>query len=153
MASPETRIRRAAAAYFDQTMPADQLQHEAALREAIDLAGRPVRERFRGLLPPLVLQWVPGDTGFRALARAGRTSLALARAETAPTSGACVITLAWESAAQGLTTLETVRIPQGSRFGQATFQRDLPAGAWVRAVVTSAGGASGVSVALTVDLV
>lgn len=135
--------------------PIQRERHVDGALLAIDEAGRPNREYFRSILPPEKLDWATGETGkFIATARAGRSVLAIARAGTAPSTGACIITLRWESAAQGLTTIGTVRIPNGQRFGQSGPEQigtALPAGAWVQAQVSTANGASNVSVSLVLE--
>lgn len=135
--------------------PVQRERHVDGALLAIDEAGRPNREYFRSILPPEKLDWATGETGkFIATARAGRSVLAIARAGTAPSTGACIITLRWESAAQGLTTIGTVRIPNGQRFGQSGPEQigaSLPAGAWVQAQVSTANGASNVSVSLVLE--
>ena len=135
--------------------PVQRERHVDGALLAIDEAGRPNREHFRSILPPEKLDWATGETGkFIATARAGRSVLAIARAGTAPSTGACIITLRWESAAQGLTTIGTVRIPNGQRFGQSGPEQigaSLPAGAWVQAQVSTANGASNVSVSLVLE--
>lgn len=137
--------------------PIQRERHVDGALLAIDEAGRPNREYFRSILPPEKLDWATGETGkFIATARAGRSVLAIARAGTAPSTGACIITLRWESAAQGLTTIGTVRIPNGQRFGQSGPEQigaSLPAGAWVQAQIDSgdANGASAVSVSLVLE--
>lgn len=140
---------------INEIWPIQREGHLNAVMEAIDEAGRPNREYFRSILPPEKLDWATGETGkFIATARAGRSVLAIARAGTAPSTGACIITLRWESAAQGLTTIGTVRIPNGQRFGQSGPEQigaSLPAGAWVQAQVSTANGASNVSVSLVLE--
>lgn len=135
--------------------PVQRERHVDGALLAIDEAGRPNREYFRSILPPEKLDWATGETGkFIATARAGRSVLAIARAGTAPSTGACIITLRWESAAQGLTTIGTVRIPNGQRFGQSGPEQigaSLPAGAWVQAQISTANGASNVSVSLVLE--
>ncbi len=136
--------------------PAETLRHGAAVRESIDVAGRPNPAKFARLRTPLALQWPTGATGtYQAVARPGTAILIRARAGTAPSGGPCIVTLKWESASTGLTTLGEVRIPAGRRFGEAqveAYLATLPAGAWVVATVTTANDASGVSAALTIDV-
>lgn len=155
MSSAARAAERSIENMLDTVFPVDRERHIDGVLHAIDEAGRPDRASFRSILPPEKLEWPTGATGtFVATARAGRAVLAVARAGTAPSGGACIVTLSWESAAQGLTTIGTIRIPQGQRFGQSgpsEIGADLPAGAWVRAQVTTANGAANVSAALVLE--
>ena len=155
MASAERAAERAIADMLDTLYPVEREKHIEAMMKALDARGNPSRDYFRTILPPEKLDWATGETGkFIATARAGKSVLAVARAGTAPSTGACIITLRWESEVQGLTTLGTVRIPNGQRFGQSgptEIGASLPAGAWVQAVVSTANGASNVSVMLALE--
>ena len=155
MASAQRAAERAIADMLDTLIPVEREQHVTGVLHAIDAAGRPNRAYFRPILPPEKLDWATGETGkFIATARAGRSVLAVARAGTAPSGGPCTITLRWESQTQGLTTIGVIRIPNGQRFGQSgptEIGAQLPAGAWVQAQVTTANGASNVSVMLALE--
>jgi hypothetical protein len=143
----------------ERMFPAQQARHDQGVRTAIDPAGRPRRGSFLPLLSPQTIIWQPTDAGAMPVARPGRATLILARAEGAPSGGNCTITLTWESATQGITTLDTVQITNGTRFGQQAVTDpdtgqpgiDLPAGAWVLRSIAPASGATGISVALVID--
>ena len=147
---------KAARALMEKMYPAAQVQHEAAIRSAVDAAGRPVPSKFARLRTPIDLQWGSGDSRPKRLARAGTAGLIAAHCDTAPSGGPCVVALTWESETVGETHLGEVRIQAGQRFGAATVDAEiaqLPEGAWVKAGAPSpANGATGVDVALTVEL-
>lgn len=148
-------LRRAVREYVETTRPADVLRHEAALRETVDRAGRISARAAAPFRTPIALQWGSGDTRYQRVPRPGKATLIAARCDTAPAGGPCRVTLQWESAVTGLTTLATVSIEAGQRFGEINVPAEvatLPAGAWVRANAPSpANGATGVDVELTVE--
>ena len=149
-------LRRAAREYVETTRPAEALRREAAVNTVIDAAGRISDHAAAPFRTPLALQWGSGDTRYKAVARPGRATVIQARCDAAPSGGPCEVTLQWESAVTGLTTLGTVTIEAGQRFGSAAVPAEvatLPAGAWVRALSPSpASGATGVDVELTIEL-
>ena len=140
-------------AIVEALQPAAVVKHDAMLRTAIDPAGRPVREAFAPILPPLVVPVVPGG-GASFVARACRPALAVAYAVTPPSGGNATIVVSWRSATQGTTELVTIPITSGAQDGQSTAFTvpALPAGAWLTAAVPSASGASGISVAVSCEL-
>lgn len=149
-------LRSAAKTYTEERLPAERLRKEAAVLETIDRAGRISDHAAAPFRTPLVLQWGSGDTRYKAVARPGRATMIAARCDTAPSGGPCVVTLQWESAITGLTTLGSVTIEAGQRFSREPVPVEvatLPAGAWVRALSPSpANGATGVDVELTLEL-
>ena len=149
----DASTRRAMADLMATMYPAEQLRRQAAVAEAIDPAGRITPRAAAPLRRPQDLQWGSGDTRSKRVAAPGTATLIAARCDTAPSSGACVVAVSWESETTGLTALGECRIPPGGRFGEATIPAEvatLPAGAWVRAQVTAANGATGVDISLMI---
>lgn len=134
---------------LDELMPADQLRHNEAIRQAIDQAGRLSPDTAAPLRTPITLSWGPSDVARRRTPQAGMLVLIWAHATTAPTS-TCTVTVSMETRQQGATAVGTVTIPAGGRIGETTLAQPLPAGAYLSATVTTAGDASAVSTGVVI---
>jgi len=135
---------------LDELMPADQLRHNEAIRQAIDEAGRIMPDAAAPLRTPLTLDWSTIDGRAKRTAQAGTLVLVWAHAVTAPSSGPCVIQYTMETRQQGATPMATVTIAQGQVIGETVLAQPLPAGAYLNPTVTSAGGASAVSTGVVI---
>jgi hypothetical protein len=130
--------------------PPDTIRQLAATKTVIDETGAinpPAAAPFRS---PQTMQWAPGGTNRQRVTRAGTISLVAAYASTAPTTGNATVTVTQVTEAGGTDTIATLTIPDESQFADATPQVAVPAGAWLLASVTTANGASGVSIALDI---
>jgi hypothetical protein len=79
-----------------------------------------------------------------------------AYASTAPTSGDAVITVTQVTQDGGTESLGSVVSPDETQFSDPDTLSGLPvavpAGAWLSATVTTANGASGVSISATIEV-
>lgn len=134
----------------------ETLRQQAAVDMAIDITGK-VNPAALPSSTPLALSWGPSDTRRIATSRAGTVVMLRAFATTAPSTGDAVITLTSTTETGGTETLATVRIPNSTQFSDADsivgLPVPVPAGAWLYASVTSANGASGVSIGCTIEIV
>jgi len=145
-------LDRAIDSYLDVIQPVEVLRQQQANARVIDLAAGINPEALAPHLTPLVVRWGPSDTGRWPIARSGQAVMLRACAETPPSSGPATVTVTVLTEFSGSETIATLTIPQNQQFGAVALAYDLPAGAWVGATVTTANGASGVSIALTVSV-
>ncbi len=138
------------AGWADAVLPADHLQYQEALRRVVDPTGRILETAAKPFRTPVGFRWGPGDTGRWPMIRAGMAVLLRAFATTAPSSGNATVTMTWVSESTGGESL-TLTIPQGRQFREVVIAAPIPAGAWVGATVTTANGASGVSIGATIE--
>lgn len=133
----------------------ETLQYQQALEQAVDPTGKVIRTALPANTP-LVFDWAPSDTSRKATARAGTLVMLRAYASTAPSTGDAVITLTMVTEASGTETLATVRIPDDAQFSNPDtltgIPYPVPAGAWLGATVTTANGASGISISATMEV-
>jgi hypothetical protein len=130
---------------LDALYPAEQLRHDAAIRTAVDAAGRITDDAAARLRPPEKVDWSTIDGRSRRTAQAGTLDLLWAHAETPPSS-TCTVTFTLETKTQGATPIGSVTIAPGKRSGEnANVSQPIPAGAYLNVSVTTAGGASLVS--------
>jgi hypothetical protein len=127
-----------------------------SLRMAVDENGKVLPPALPASTP-LDPSWGPGDALKRyRTARAGTVAILDAFAATAPSTGDALITLTKTTPTSGTETIATVRIPNGSQFADPETliwqARDVPAGAWLNAVVTTPNGAGSVSIACTLEV-
>lgn len=137
---------------LDVLAPPDELRHNAAIRQAIDEAGRLSPDIADDLRTLATYDWSTIDGRPKRTAQAGTLILLWAHANTAPSSGSCVIQYTLETETQGATPIATVAIAQGLTIGKATLSQPLPAGAFLNPTVTAAGGASAVSTGLVIKV-
>lgn len=142
-------LDRAAREFVESVFPADAAIQEQAVARVIDTAGRIDRRALATHLTPITMDWSPGSSQRIRCPRAAQAVLLAAHAVTAPSTGACIVTLTLASAVMGESTIGTVEIPSGQNIGEATIGYAVPAGAWLRASVTTANGAGTVSASLT----
>lgn len=135
---------------LEQLFPPDEALHDAAIRQAIDAAGRLTPDAAKDLRTPEKVDWSTIDGRPKRVAQAGTLSLLWAHANTAPSSGPCVIQYTMETRQQGATPIGTVTIQQGQTYGEAVSEQPLPAGALLNPTVTSAAGASAVSTGVVI---
>ncbi len=138
--------------YLAAMEPADELRRRKVVADVVDLAGGINRTAMLPHLPADRLRWGPGDTGRVPTVQSGRAVMLRAAAETPPSTGNATITLTTLTEFAGVQTIGTLAIPKGQQFGAEALDVELPAGTWVGATVTTANGASGVSIALTVEM-
>lgn len=131
-------------------LPPEQLRHDAAMRQTVDAAGRIDPTAAAPLRTPITLDWSTIDGRPKRSPQAGMLALLWAHANTAPSSGSCVIQYTLETKQMGATPIATVTIPQGQTYGEAVFAQPLPAGALLNPTVTSAGGAFAVSTGVVI---
>lgn len=146
------QMTRSIDAFLETLQPAAMLKQQAATARVIDLAGGIAPDALAPHLAPLVLRWGPSDTGRWPVARSGTAVRLWACAETAPTSGPAMVTLTLLTEFAGSETIATLTIPINQQFASTALAYDLPASSWVGATVTTANGASGVSIAVTVSV-
>lgn len=130
--------------------PPDQLRHDAEIRKAVDAAGRIDPNAAAPLRTPITLDWSTIDGRPKRTPQSGTLVLIWAHANTAPSSGPCVIQYTMETKTQGATPIGVVTIAQGQTIGEANLSQPLPAGAYLNPTVTSAGGASAVSTGVVI---
>lgn len=152
-----SRMDAAADLFLESIYSGEELRHDAAVRRVVERSERIVPNAIAPFLAPLVLRWGPSDTGRWPIARSGRGVMLRACAETPPSSGPATITLTVLTEFSGVESITTLTIPQGQQFGAKALPATdplfvFPAGAWIGAAVTTANGASGVSIALTVNI-
>ena len=138
---------------LDALQPAAQLRQHQAVAVVVDPAGAINRAAILPHLPPITFRWAPSDGTWWPVPVGIRLIAGWARAETEPSGGDCVITISYEThrdgESEGITTVTpSLTITSGKRFGEAVYAVDLPAGAWIQAVVSTASSASGVSIAM-----
>lgn len=149
------RIQRAMRemGFMDAVYPGDQLRHDQAVRKAIDEAGKLDPSAAEDLRTPITLDWSTIDGRPKRSPQSGDLVLLWAHANTAPSSGPCIVTYTFKTKQQGATPLPVVvRIEQNQEIGEVTLAQPLPAGAYLNPSVTSAGGASGVSTGLVIKV-
>jgi hypothetical protein len=150
------RLRRAVrqSGYYDTIDPAEEVRLRQAARTVIDPGGGVNRAAILPYLTPLAFRWPPGDSSWWPVVMPCRLVMGWARAEAAPGGGNCIVTFSYETErdgiSEGITTITpALSITSGRRFGTVQLAVELNAGSWVRATVSTASGASGVSIALT----
>lgn len=153
MTDTETELRRIGLA---QTMfPAEQLRHLDAIFRAIDPTGRLNPRAAKPYRTPLGFDWDPGSTARKRVKRAGRVATLAAECVTPPdiALGDATVTLTLKRPdGGGVETIATLTIPKGQDMADTTPGVDVPAGGWLGASVTTANGAGGVSISVTLDL-
>lgn len=132
--------------------PPQMLRHLEAVFRAVDQTGRLTDRTARPFRTPLVLRWAPGGTDRQWTGRAGIVTLVTAHCLTAPTTGDAVVTFTMERREGGVQNLGTLTIPEGQTMADETLNVAVPSSAWLAQSVTTANGASGVSVAAMIDL-
>ena len=141
-----------------QTGLAEAIQPARAIRQAqavavvVDETGKINRSAVAPFLPPIAFQWASGSTSRQRVPRAGTIVLLAAFASTAPSTGDATVTLTQMTEASGEETIATLRIAEDAQFGDAQPMVQVPAGAWLGAIVTVANGASGVSISCTMNV-
>ena len=143
---------------LDQTGLASTLEPQRDLRQrqaaamAIDINGK-VIPRAAPAPTPMSYSWGPSSTTRYRAARACLLTLVDAYATTAPTTGDAIVTITMTTEAGGTETIATATIPDESQFATPeTPNIPVPAGAWIYASVTTANGASGVSISTTLEI-
>jgi len=136
--------------YLDVFEPAAKVRHEQAIRQAVDRAGQLADDVAARVRTPLTLDWSTIDGRAKRTPQAGTLVLLWAHANTAPSTGSCVIQYTLETKTQGATPIATVTIERNQTIGEAVFAQPLPAGAYLNPSVTSAGGASAVSTGIVI---
>lgn len=136
--------------------PAQSIRRDAAVDTAIDLTGR-VNPKAAPKPSPQVLSWGPSSTTRQRVVRAGTVVLLSVYATTAPTTGDATVTLTQTTQDGGTETLASVKVPDGSNFSDGDTQSGLPVqvpnGGWLFASVTTANGAAGVNISVTVEAI
>lgn len=132
--------------FFDAILPGDRLRHDRSVRRAIDEAGRISDEAAKAFREPVTFDWGPSDLTRHRVARFATLVLVGVHA-TKPPSGLCEVTVTMQTTA-GVVSLTKAQLPVG--MAQVDVPLDVPqgvpAGARLHASVTTAGGASGVSI-------
>lgn len=131
--------------------PAAELRQQQANARVIDETGAISRQAAAPFRTPLAMHWAPSDTSRKRVARAGSVALLAAYASTAPTTGDAKITLTSMTALSGVETLVVLTIPQGESFAEVSSLIAVSSGAWIGTVVTTANGAAGISVSVTIS--
>lgn len=131
--------------------PADAVRHGVATAQVVDKAGAINRAAILPYLPPLVARWHPSDSGGWPVPIPATVTRLMARASTPPSTGNATITLTVHAPGGGTAT-ETLLILQGDSTSDAGIALDAPNGAWLTATVTTANGASGISIAAILRL-
>ena len=132
--------------------PPELIRQLQALAQVVDPSGSIVPSKAAPFRTPLVLAWPVGVTGKQRSARAGTGVLLAAHANAAPTTGDCIVSLTEQTATSGTTTVAQVRIPINKQIGEDEITVPILAGGWYGVTVTTANGASGISVSLTVNV-
>ena len=150
-------LERALTHFARVAEPPVVLQQRQAVGVAIDPATGTVYANALPSSTPLDPSWGPGDALRRyRTPRAGNVSMLAAFCTTPPSTGDAVITLTKTTETGGTETIATVRIPRGKQFSDPETliwqARDVPAGAWLGASVTTVNSASGVNIGATVDI-
>ena len=133
---------------LDVTEPVDLLRLQRATKEVIadngrirDKAGDPYRS-------PQIVHWFSGDaTRKERAAQAGTGVLFSGWAETAPSSGNCVVSLTVNGV-----VVATLTILNGTSTAETSPALFIPTGAWIGGILTTPSGASNVSTSLTIDV-
>lgn len=133
--------------------PPTVLHQREATRRAVDVQGRLTPQAIADARDPQTIVWKPADTGGDAAVRAGTATLIRAYATTAPTAGTAgaTITITKVTEFGGSEDLPTVNIPAEVNFGTEVIATPVEAGAWFVRTVTTANGASGISVQLVIQ--
>lgn len=134
----------------DTILPREQLDQQQATRMAIGLDGRVTPDGLRGLRETQDLQWAPGETGRRRSKFAGNLVVVAAQCATPPSTGNATVTITQVSAAGGGPSA-TLTIPDGAAVAEVAVSVPVRAGAWLAATVTTANGASGVSISTVIE--
>ena len=135
--------------FVETAFPSEALQQQQVVREVVNRSGGINREAILPFLPDLVAKWSPTVTAGEYVPQVSQLGRLVAHASTPPSSGNCVVTLSILPPGAGLTTIGTVTILNGQSTGETSLTHEVPAGAWLFASVTTANGASGVSIAAT----
>lgn len=139
---------------LDALVPREQERLLQAVRQTIGPLGEINPNMARPFKASQVMQWDPGNTGRQRVGTAGQVIILAAYAATPPSTGDAVVTLTHLNELTSEETLATVTIPQGASF--SSFESlvgcpsDVLAGAWLGASVSTANGASGVSISVTI---
>lgn len=130
--------------------PAEAAKLQKVVEQVVNRSGGVNRETVLGLLPTLVSRWEPSDAGGDFVPQASTVMGLTAYANTAPSTGNALITLSIERPGAGREAIGTVQILQGEPAAvPVTLAQDAPAGSWLFATVTTANGASGVTIVAT----
>ena len=134
---------------LDTLQPVEQMRQNQAVRQVIDLGGGVFPSAASPFRTPLTHTWSPSDTGRKRAAQSGTIVTFAAHAAIAPSTGNCIVTLTMVTEAEGLRTIGTCQITNGASIGETPLNELIPSGAWLGATVTTANGASGVSISVT----
>lgn len=143
-----SRVNDAVDRYLNVMQPAEQLRQQRASKLIHDEAGNIFPGPLQPHLAPIPMRWGPGDTGDWPTLSSGTIVQLLATADTPPSGGPCVIEFTIKSDFAGTDTIGTLEIPAGQESASIAVVYEAPANAWVKATITDASGAGGVSRAI-----
>lgn len=140
MSHPEDILREIG--FAEVLEPKRDLRHREAVKRTIDPTGRIITPSATAV----VFNWDAGSTSKRVTGSAGTITMLAAHCATAPSTGDATVTLTAETEEGGLQTIGTLTIPEGQRMANTTLGVQVTALTWLGATVTTANGASGVSI-------
>ena len=117
---------------------------------AIDASGQVTWDAIYQVLPAQNLTWAPGDAGLKPVSPQGTITIVRAYCATAPDSGPATITITRVREFASEEVVATLRIAEGSQFAIDHPYAPVEANDWLKATVTDAQGASGVSIGVAV---
>jgi hypothetical protein len=135
----------------DALMPSWLVRQMRASALVIDDHGDIVPNKAAPFRTPLTMHWY-GSAGKQRAARAGTAILLAAHAATPPSSADCIVGLTQQTEGSGTTTIATVRIQRYGVMADEEVNEAILAGSWLGMTVIQSGGASGVSLSLTMRL-
>ena len=127
------------------------LRQQEAVAVAIDPTGK-VTPYAAPKLPPIDYTWGPSSTTRYRVPRATTLVLLAAYATTAPSSGDATVEVTATTETGGTETIATLTIPEDSQFADTIPNVAVPAGAWLYGSVSTANGASGVNISVTLEV-
>lgn len=142
-------LDREIAELVEALSPAAAVIQNKNVKNVVNRSGGVERDAILPHLPTLTHEWSPSTPSARFVPQVSRIMSLNAYATTPPSSGNCVVTLTIVSPGSGSATIGTVTILNGQSSGERSLAYTAPAGSWLFAVVTTANGASGVSIAAT----
>ncbi len=135
----------------DALMPGWLVKQMRASAQVIDVSGDIVPDKAAPFRTPITMHWY-ASAGKQRAARAGTGVLLAAHANTIPTTNDCIVGLTQQTEGSGASTIATVRIQRNTVMADEEINEAILAGSWLGMTVIQTGGASGVSLSLTMRL-
>ncbi len=122
------------------------------VQNTMDTQGKITSHSAKPFRTPLTFDWHSSIPQRIRSPRAGKAVMVGIHTVTPPSTGQLIIRIYQETPTSGETIITTVYVPSGSKMFEQAVALDILAGSWLSMSIQSPGGASSVSVSMTVNV-